>query len=637
MRIKTVRIRNFRSILDAEIDFADTTVLIGPNNSGKTAILDAIRIALTRRWGQRGTGFTEYDVHLNESRTDPKTGDPVTVEILIEEDAPDEWGEDIQAALADIIVVDVHSGLSAILLRVTCAWDDVEQSYMPRWEFLNVERVALSGKGARAINLSEFFEFLPVFYLEALRDASDEYSSKSQFWGKLLRTVQIPEDLEKRSKRIFDLLNKKLLDSDARLSNLASEISTISKVATCDGVGEADLRILPLNTWDILSKAEVIYKTKDEKPWLPLVRHGQGVQSLSVIFLFKSFVELVLKEIYRQESSPVLALEEPETHLHPQAARSLWSHVNALGGQKIVTTHSPYFLQFVPFRDIRVVRESARGTIVSVLRRDCRVKMADEPKLLEIVDRNPTIFAFDKSKGELIAKGNFDVRIFRKMSVALSGNAQATLWIKNLKELSDATKMIVSDEELEQLETFSKRIRGEIFFANRWLLVEGQSEFHLVHSMAKALGYGFDEQGISVIDFQNNGNPAIFASLARSFGYPWLMVVDGDDAGTKYLQSLVPRGFTPTEIQHRTFQLSEKNLEHQLLRDGLRDELISVMKSLGRTDAETLTDDELAVALENCKGSYAARLGQMIEDDGSLAQRMPVAFRDAIQRLRGLI
>lgn len=637
MRIKTVRIRNFRSILDAEIDFADTTVLIGPNNSGKTAILDAIRIALTRRWGQRGTGFTEYDVHLNESRNDPKTGDPVTVEILIEEDVPDEWGEGIQATLADIIVVDALSGLSAILLRVTCAWEDGEQSYMPRWEFLNVDRVALSGKGARAINLSEFFEFLPVFYLEALRDASDEYSSRSQFWGKLLRTVQIPEDLEKRSKRIFDLLNKKLLESDDRLANLASEISTISKVATCDGVGEADLRILPLNTWDILSKAEVIYKTKNEKPWLPLVRHGQGVQSLSVIFLFKAFVELVLKEIYRQESSPVLALEEPETHLHPQAARSLWSHVKALGGQKIVATHSPYFLQFVPFRDIRVVRESARGTIVSALQRDCRVKMADEPKILEIVERNPTIFAFDKSKKELIAKGNFDENIFRKMSVALSGNAQTNLWINNLRDLWVASKKIVSDEELEQLETFAKRIRGEIFFANRWLLVEGQSEFHLVHSLAKTLGYGFDEQGIAVIDFQNNGNPAVFASLARSFGYPWLMVVDGDDAGMNYLRTLESRGFEPTEIQQRTFQLSEKNLEYQLLKDGLQDQLISVMEGLGRANAASLTVEELSVALEKCKGSYAARLGRMIENDRSLAQRMPVAFRDAIQRLRDLI
>jgi Protein of unknown function (DUF2813) len=46
--------------------------------------------------------------------------------------------------------------------------------------------------------------------------------------------------------------------------------------------------------------------------------------------LFQAFVEHLLAELYEPESAPVLALEEPETHLHPQAARTLWAHVNAL-------------------------------------------------------------------------------------------------------------------------------------------------------------------------------------------------------------------------------------------------------------------------------------------------------------------
>ena len=64
------------------VDLGQTTVFIGPNNAGKTAILDALRIALTRRWGQRGTGFTEYDVHLGKRCTDdPKTSDGVSIEL----------------------------------------------------------------------------------------------------------------------------------------------------------------------------------------------------------------------------------------------------------------------------------------------------------------------------------------------------------------------------------------------------------------------------------------------------------------------------------------------------------------------------------------------------------------------------
>lgn len=72
MRITSLRIENFRSIKSLAIELGETTVFIGPNNAGKTAILDAIRIALTRRWGQRGTGFTEYDVHLAHEDDDPK-------------------------------------------------------------------------------------------------------------------------------------------------------------------------------------------------------------------------------------------------------------------------------------------------------------------------------------------------------------------------------------------------------------------------------------------------------------------------------------------------------------------------------------------------------------------------------------
>ena len=53
------------------------------------------------------------------------------------------------------------------------------------------------------------------------------------------------------------------------------------------------------------------------------------MQSLSVIFLFQAFVNHLLAELYEPESVPVLALEEPETHFHPQAARTLWSHVSS--------------------------------------------------------------------------------------------------------------------------------------------------------------------------------------------------------------------------------------------------------------------------------------------------------------------
>src|ERR1700730_7158536 len=99
MRITRLRIENFRSIRQLNLDLGDTTVFIGPNNAGKTSILDAVRIALTRRWGQRGTGFTEYDVHLASEADDPKASPGVSIELRAEESAPGEWPDALQADL----------------------------------------------------------------------------------------------------------------------------------------------------------------------------------------------------------------------------------------------------------------------------------------------------------------------------------------------------------------------------------------------------------------------------------------------------------------------------------------------------------------------------------------------------------
>src|ERR1700746_2409027 len=99
MKINHVRIENFRCIRELDVDLEDTTVFIGANNSGKTAILEAVRIALSRRWGRRGTGFTEHDVHSPEETQDPKTAPPVRVFVRLEERESETWDSDMVSAL----------------------------------------------------------------------------------------------------------------------------------------------------------------------------------------------------------------------------------------------------------------------------------------------------------------------------------------------------------------------------------------------------------------------------------------------------------------------------------------------------------------------------------------------------------
>ncbi len=86
---------------------------------------------------------------------------------------------------------------------------------------------------------------------------------------------------------------------------------------------------------------------------LPIKRHGAGTQSLSILFLFDAFLRSRLKRNYSNETVPILAIEEPEAHLHSSAIKSVPDILTKLAGQKIVTTHSGQLLSGFPLESIR--------------------------------------------------------------------------------------------------------------------------------------------------------------------------------------------------------------------------------------------------------------------------------------------
>src|SRR5690606_11478522 len=99
---------------------------------------------------------------------------------------------------------------------------------------------------------------------------------------------------------------------------------------------------------------------------LPISQHGAGTQSLSVLFLFEAFLQSRLANTHDKHSEPILALEEPESHLHPSAIRALWSTLDRLAGQKVITTHSGDLLGAVPLPSVR--RLARRNGQVEVFR-----------------------------------------------------------------------------------------------------------------------------------------------------------------------------------------------------------------------------------------------------------------------------
>ena len=321
MQIKKLQIENFRSIVDIELSLDDTTVFIGANNSGKSAVLEAVRIALTRRWGQRGTGFTENDIHIASPEDDPRTAPAPRILIIFQESSAGEWPEDMIANLDEIMTLTAR-GLNRVSVAITYSWNADDEVFKPAWEFLDTDGNAQPPR-RRAINLSGFYNYVLFYWLGALRNAKDEFTARSQHWGGLLKSINVPAELEQEIMQTLDELDIKLLASDPRFTQIAETIGHATEVAAGDTPGAAKLRMLPLNLWDLLARAGIVLKNEEPLPWLPLDHHGQGLQSLAVIFLLQAAISHALSEELDEGAEPIFAIEEPEVHLHPQAARTL--------------------------------------------------------------------------------------------------------------------------------------------------------------------------------------------------------------------------------------------------------------------------------------------------------------------------
>ncbi|HJU11161.1 MAG TPA: TOPRIM nucleotidyl transferase/hydrolase domain-containing protein, partial [Candidatus Binataceae bacterium] len=480
-----------------------------------------------------------------------------------------------------------------------------------------------------------FFGYLPLFWLSALRDATDEFSPRSQHWGRLLRSVRIPDELAAEVKATMDSLDERLLAADAKLGDIADTIGQATTIAEGDTPGSARLRMLPMNMWDLLSRAGVVLKNEAIRPWLPLDHHGQGLQSLSVIFLFEAAVGQQLTEEERVGMEPVFAIEEPEAHLHPQAARMLWERISGLPGQKLVTTHSPYFVQGVPLHNLRLVGLRSGCTEVRSLPKKIISELPWTPQVETLSAGAGSMFTRDPETNRTACTAWFSPEIEERLAHCWRGDSQEAERRAAIANLRHSCRSLVSQDDERELAFMGRRIRGEIFFARRWVLVEGPSEYLLMHALGRAMDWSLDRHGVAVIDFQNNGNAGIYPALADAFGIPWRMITDGDAESEKFKGQILKRGFTEDDLAGKFSTLPQPNsLEEQLLVDGHEQLLRTILDENGSPNALNCPLDEFRGRLKNAKTGYMAGLAPRVAADPALAVRMPAPFVALVQALK---
>ena len=370
MKLKEVRIKNFRSLVDVSVPLGDLTVLIGENNTGKTSFLDALNIMLGRNITGRDEPFDEYDYFMSETTDSPENSDGIVIELWLSEDRTGEWPEPLLQVLHEIVQTDPIRDINVIGLRVSSKYNDEQTQFDVVWEFLNLSGERLELRGRPSTFIGQLLRYVYLFYLSALRDPRNFFSPRSPFWGRVLRTLQIDDAKREEIYQKLDEVNDVLLKADSRLEEVRSVLERLQKVLDPEAHQATSIRALPMTIWDLISRSEVTIKGRGGEVGFPLARHGQGTQSISIFSVFQAYIEVFLKPSFEPETEAIFTIEEPEAHLHPQVTRALSETIRQLGGQKIVSSHSPYFVQEIPLKEIRMFRRYGPYTKVLFIRRE---------------------------------------------------------------------------------------------------------------------------------------------------------------------------------------------------------------------------------------------------------------------------
>lgn len=461
MRLSRLEIQNFRGISSMTIEFdRDISVLIGENNSGKTSVLDAIRFGLDSIRSSRGRAFSEFDFHRSSASVSLSQCPDILFTFYFEEREDFPWDSEVLRLLDSIIVGDSHS---CIKLR-TRGWFDTENQELAQdWCFLDDQGNEMP---QRKSEINEIRRLRPFFSQTALREAKHEFQ-KGAYWNSFVKNKDIDDVLRTTLEDELSAVNQRIIDAHPSFNDVTEEVNRISKLISVPNQDAVSIDPSKSDVYQALSNAEVNLITGTNAK-IPVRNHGEGTQSLSVLLLFSAYLKTRLSADYDRNAEPIIAIEEPEAHLHPNAIRSLWSVLKELPGQKIIATHSGDILSEVPVDTIR--RLSKTSGI---------------------------------SKCKSISKG------------------------------------VLKPEELRKLNHHIRRNRGELLFARKWLLVEGETDVSVFVECADILGVNFNQLGIRVVEYSQAGGPGIFIKAADALGIEWYMVADNDDGGQKYIDSAV--------------------------------------------------------------------------------------------------
>lgn len=209
---------------------------------------------------------------------------------------------------------------------------------------------------------------IPFFYIEAQRDIVEDTKSRMSFIGKLLSEVYksyTPEKIQEIEEKIKQL-NETTINNSSVLSNVQKTLKEIESAIDNDN---SEVSITPFTKkLRDLNKGITIHYGNNISSYT-MDYHGMGTRSWSSLLTFKSFI-LQHKEIANTKSIPfypIITIEEPEAHLHPDAQKRLYQQISEIPGQKIISTHSSYIASTAQLNELRNMYKSSGEVLCGAL------------------------------------------------------------------------------------------------------------------------------------------------------------------------------------------------------------------------------------------------------------------------------
>ena len=426
MQVHRLKISGLRGVQNADITFGKHSVLVGPNNNGKTTIVEALALLLGRdRLVRR---LTEHDFHQSRPIETSRILIIATISGFPENDPEhsiswfaigrggvEKWLNPSTGSLA-ASADDQHTELS-VQIAFSARFDLQELEAETVRFFVDDEATLGDPFHEDAILTpisSKTLQELGFFMVPASRTWDKWISFTSELFRRLVATLGgLPATaIRDARERLWEPeAGQRLEEQDGLIAIVDQANDELGKLMPSSP--RLQLRITGTDSNSVLESV-VPHFAHGDGPTLPSARQGTGLTSLQSLLLLMQFG----KARADANKSFVLAVEEPELHIQPSQQKRLVNRLNALCDQTIVTTHSPLVAAMFPVEATYFVDNNNGQMSVSPLSNTAPAGPTNHKQHLFFAWRQKVIAALMHQR-VLIPEGISDVAWLEALQTAL--------------------------------------------------------------------------------------------------------------------------------------------------------------------------------------------------------------------------